>query len=129
MEYQVGRVRERIDKLAGSARAPEGGVTRLSYTPAYREAMVLVRGFMEEAGMKVRIDPLGNIFGRFDGNDRSLPVVLTGSHLDSVPNGGKLSASTDGKTLAGGRIAQSKSLPCSRKRGRNSESSCLPAGS
>jgi allantoate deiminase/N-carbamoyl-L-amino-acid hydrolase len=89
MEYRVDRVRERIDKLAGSARTPEGGVTRLSYTPAYHEAMELVRGFMEEAGMKVRIDPLGNIFGRFDGNHESLPVVLTGSHLDSVPNGGK----------------------------------------
>jgi len=89
MKYQVDRLRDRITKLASSARAPEGGVTRLSYTPAYREAMGLVRGFMEEAGMKVRIDPLGNIFGRFDGNHESLPVVLTGSHLDSVPNGGR----------------------------------------
>ncbi len=90
MKYQVGRVRERIERLAASARTPEGGVTRLSYTPAYREAMGLVRGFMEEAGMRVRTDPLGNIFGRYEGNDGSLPVVLTGSHLDSVPNGGKL---------------------------------------
>jgi allantoate deiminase/N-carbamoyl-L-amino-acid hydrolase len=89
MEYRVGRVRERINRLAESARTPEGGVTRLSYTPAYREAMKLIRGFMEEAGMKVRTDPLGNIFGRYEGRDGSLPVVLTGSHLDSVPNGGK----------------------------------------
>ncbi|MGA2960752.1 MAG: Zn-dependent hydrolase [Candidatus Korobacteraceae bacterium] len=89
MEYRVDRVRERIDKLADRARTPEGGVTRLSYTPAYREGMELVQSFMKEAGMKVRIDPLGNIFGHFDGTDGSLPVVLTGSHLDSVPNGGK----------------------------------------
>jgi allantoate deiminase/N-carbamoyl-L-amino-acid hydrolase len=89
MEYRVDRVRERIDKLADRARTPEGGVTRLSYTQAYREGMELVQGFMKEAGMKVRIDPLGNIFGHFDGTDGSLPVVLTGSHLDSVPNGGK----------------------------------------
>ena len=89
MKYRVDRLRERIDKLASSARTPEGGVTRLSYTPAYHEGMGLVRGFMEEAGMKVRIDPLGNIFGRVNGDDESLPVVLTGSHLDSVPNGGK----------------------------------------
>jgi hydantoinase/carbamoylase family amidase len=89
MAFQVDRVRERIHKLAASARTPEGGVTRLSYTPAYREAMELVRGFMEEAGMKVRTDPMGNIFGRFEGTGGSLPVLLTGSHLDSVPNGGK----------------------------------------
>jgi allantoate deiminase/N-carbamoyl-L-amino-acid hydrolase len=90
MEYRVGRVRERIEKLAASAGTAEGGVTRLSYTPAYRQGMEMVRGFMEEAGMKVRIDPLGNIFGRYEGSDGSLPMVLTGSHLDSVPNGGKL---------------------------------------
>ena len=72
MEYRVDRVRERIDKLADRARTPEGGVTRLSYTPAYREGMELVQSFMKEAGMKVRIDPLGNIFGHFDGTDGSL---------------------------------------------------------
>jgi len=90
MEYRTDRVRERINQLAESAKTPEGGVTRLSYTPAYRQAMEMVRAFMQEAGMKVRTDPLGNIFGRYEGSDASLPVVLTGSHLDSVPNGGRL---------------------------------------
>jgi allantoate deiminase/N-carbamoyl-L-amino-acid hydrolase len=52
--------------------------------------MRLVTGFMKEAGMEVRVDPLGNVFGHFAGADSSLPTVLTGSHLDSVPNGGKL---------------------------------------
>lgn len=89
MACRVERVRERIERLAASAKTPEGGVTRLSYTPAYRKGMDLVRGFMEEAGMQVRVDPLGNMFGHFAGQDESLPVVLIGSHLDSVPNGGK----------------------------------------
>ncbi len=89
MQHRIERVRERIDKLAESARTAEGGVLRLTYTPAYKIGMDLVRGFMEAAGMKVRVDPLGNIFGRYAGQDESLPAVLTGSHLDSVPNGGR----------------------------------------
>jgi acetylornithine deacetylase/succinyl-diaminopimelate desuccinylase-like protein len=44
---------------------------------------------MEEAGLRVEVDPHGNLVGRLDGEDPSLPEVWTGSHLDSVPQGGR----------------------------------------
>lgn len=47
-----------------------------------------VTGLMRAAGLDPRIDPAGNIFGRRSGTDRSLPPILFGSHIDSVPNGG-----------------------------------------
>ena len=47
-----------------------------------------VIGLMRAAGLDPRIDPAGNIFGRRPGGDASLPPILFGSHIDSVPNGG-----------------------------------------
>ena len=44
---------------------------------------------MEAAGMKVRIDAFGNLIGRLEGTDPSLPVLMMGSHLDSQPYGGR----------------------------------------
>src|SRR5258706_3817024 len=44
---------------------------------------------MRQAGLKVRIDGIGNIFGRLTGNDAKAPEVLAGSHLDTVVHGGK----------------------------------------
>jgi N-carbamoyl-L-amino-acid hydrolase len=45
-------------------------------------------GLMRDAGLSVRIDPAGNILGRRDGRETGLPVILFGSHIDSVPDGG-----------------------------------------
>jgi N-carbamoyl-L-amino-acid hydrolase len=44
---------------------------------------------MRQAGLKIHIDGIGNIFGRFEGSDRKAPAVLAGSHLDTVVHGGK----------------------------------------
>jgi acetylornithine deacetylase/succinyl-diaminopimelate desuccinylase-like protein len=44
---------------------------------------------MRQAGLKIHIDGIGNIFGRFEGRNRKEPAVLAGSHLDTVIHGGK----------------------------------------
>ena len=44
---------------------------------------------MEEAGMEVRIDPAGNMIGRYEGLNPEAPVMATGSHIDTVPAGGR----------------------------------------
>lgn len=44
---------------------------------------------MHEAGMKTKIDNFGNLIGRLEGKDSSLPVLMMGSHLDSQPYGGR----------------------------------------
>jgi allantoate deiminase len=65
-----------------------GGITRLSFSPEERAAKDLVTGFMKEAGLSVREDEAGNLIGRKEGTNPNAPVVLIGSHLDSVPSGG-----------------------------------------
>jgi allantoate deiminase len=65
------------------------GITRLPYTAEERAAMALVKGYMEQAGLITRFDQFGNLFGRRDGKDKNAPVVMTGSHIDTVVNGGK----------------------------------------
>ena len=44
---------------------------------------------LKEVGLKIRIDTAGNIIARLDGHDNNLPPIVTGSHLDTVPKGGK----------------------------------------
>jgi N-carbamoyl-L-amino-acid hydrolase len=65
----------------------EGGVTRLGLSEEDMAAREYVMGLMRDAGLIVRVDPAGNIFGRREGTE-NLPVILFGSHIDSVPRGG-----------------------------------------
>jgi N-carbamoyl-L-amino-acid hydrolase len=60
----------------------------VAYSDADVQGRAYVRRLMEEAGLAVRVDAAGNILGRRDGRDRSLPPILFGSHIDSVPEGG-----------------------------------------
>ncbi len=76
-----------IEKLSEHGRNPEGGVSRVGFTEADLAGRAYVMGLMREAGLAVRVDPAGNIFGRRDGGEK-LPVLLFGSHIDSVPHGG-----------------------------------------
>jgi beta-ureidopropionase / N-carbamoyl-L-amino-acid hydrolase len=80
-------LQETSGKLAQIGRNPEGGVTRLGLSQPELEARTYVIGLMKEAGLEVRIDPAGNVFGRRPGSAK-LPVLLFGSHVDSVPHGG-----------------------------------------
>ena len=73
------RVFERLDELYAI-----GGGTRRGYSPEEDAAHELAAGWMREAGLEVSVDGAGNLFGR-----RGNAQVWTGSHLDSVPNGGK----------------------------------------
>ncbi|WP_240688960.1 Zn-dependent hydrolase [Ammoniphilus sp. YIM 78166] len=81
-------VAERLSKMAAIGVTPEGGITRYPYTKEEREVKEVFRGWMESIGLEVHVDPIGNLFGRLIGENPELPVVMTGSHLDTVPNGG-----------------------------------------
>ena len=87
--FQVNsqRLQQALDKLSEFGRNPEGGVTRLGFSEADMAAREYVMGLMRQAGLAVRVDPAGNIFGRRPGTE-NLPVLLFGSHIDSVPHGG-----------------------------------------
>ena len=79
---------EMIDRLGRVGRVPSTqGIVRPVYSSAWREAQTLVSEFMRDAGLTVREDAVGNVFGRLDGVDDST-CVLTGSHIDTVISGG-----------------------------------------
>jgi len=66
----------------------EGGSDRIAFTDHNRIALNYLSGLMADAGMEVHTDFAGNLVGRRPGTDDSLPPLLAGSHIDTVPNGG-----------------------------------------
>lgn len=88
MKVNANRLWHRIRELHEIGPTGDGGVTRFSFTPEERAIKDRVAGFMQDAGLEVREDAVGNLIGRREGQDASAAVVLVGSHLDSVPNGG-----------------------------------------
>jgi allantoate deiminase len=82
------RLWRRISDLGEIGSQDEGGVTRLSFTDEERAAKDKVISYMKEAGLSVREDAAGNLFGRREGRNPDSPSVLIGSHVDSVYNGG-----------------------------------------
>jgi allantoate deiminase len=81
----VDRVQERLDRLyaIGGGR----GANRIGDSPEEQEAHDLAAGWMRDAGLEVSVDAAGNLLGLFAGEG---PAVWSGSHLDSVPEGGRL---------------------------------------
>src|SRR6478735_3437884 len=64
------------------------GVNRLALTAADGEGRALVKRWFEEAGLEVRVDRIGNCYGRRRGRRDDAPV-MSGSHIDSVPTAGR----------------------------------------
>ncbi|HEX7785967.1 MAG TPA: M20 family metallo-hydrolase [Methylomirabilota bacterium] len=82
------RLRAHIETLATYGRNPDGrGITRSCWSPPHEEARAWLVGKMKEAGLETRVDPAGNTFGVLPGDGAA---VLTGSHIDTVPEGGPL---------------------------------------
>lgn len=69
----------------------EDGLTCAFLTPAHRRAQAQLAQWMEEAGMAVRVDAIGNVIGRYaaDPAVAAPKVLMTGSHFDTVRNGGR----------------------------------------
>ena len=82
------RVQNELKALSQCGQHPAGGISRFTFSEAQLVATFQVAGWMAEAGLKVFFDRWGNLYGRTPDFDDERKVVLTGSHLDSVPNGG-----------------------------------------
>jgi hydantoinase/carbamoylase family amidase len=80
------RLRQDLEALSRIGRLPGGDVCRPAFSPADRQARGWFIGRLEEAGLEVKVDEAGNIFGRLA--DVSGPAVLCGAHLDTIENGG-----------------------------------------
>jgi ureidoglycolate amidohydrolase len=83
------RLQLELDALACYSDAPAPAVTRVLFTPTESAARQFVQQLMQEAGLSVRADAVGNLFGRWLGQDVDLPPVATGSHIDAIPFSGR----------------------------------------
>ena len=82
------RMEQRIKTLGEFGTNPEGGVSRVAFSDADLAGRAYIMDLMREAGLSVRVDTAGNIIGRREGREEGLPVIMFGSHIDSVPGGG-----------------------------------------
>ncbi len=76
-------------ELAAIGATDKGGVCRLTLTDLDKQGRDLVLGWARDAGLTITIDKIGNGFMRRAGRDNSLPPIVTGSHIDTQPTGGK----------------------------------------
>jgi len=83
------RLWQRHMDMAKLGATPKGGVRRLALTDLDADARALLARWGAERGFKSFIDPIGNFFVRREGTDPSLPPVMSGSHTDTQPSGGR----------------------------------------
>ncbi|WP_280770678.1 Zn-dependent hydrolase [Salipaludibacillus daqingensis] len=81
------RLAKRLHELSRIGLTEDDGCNRISFTKEEQQAKDLVKKWMEEAGLHVNQDGAGNVIGRIEGVS-STTTIMSGSHLDSVPNGG-----------------------------------------
>jgi N-carbamoyl-L-amino-acid hydrolase len=88
----LSRLQSRITALARFGALPGGGVTRPAWSPQHEAARAWLLGELRAAGLAAWVDPAGNVFGGLGTGafDPARPAVVTGSHIDSVPEGGIL---------------------------------------
>ncbi len=87
MQINAVRLKRNIIALSEIGGQPNGGVTRLAYSIQEKQAREWVAARFQECGLPVRLDAAGNLFAHLRGRF-PLPLVMTGSHVDTVPNGG-----------------------------------------
>lgn len=86
-QIEVSEIQGLIDWLAAFGITSEGGVTRLLYSKDWVKAQNALKQKMEDTGYTTYFDNVGNLFGRIEGTEKD--VILTGSHADTVVQGGK----------------------------------------
>jgi N-carbamoyl-L-amino-acid hydrolase len=87
LTVNAARLKEDLQTLGGIGRSPGGGITRTSFSAADADARSWYAARCRDAGLSLRVDALGNMLAD-DGSDPSVPAVWSGSHIDTVPDGG-----------------------------------------
>lgn len=89
MNINASRLQSTIEAMSLIGKLGDTGTCRPTMTETEMEAFELASTWMKDAGMTTRIDNFGNLVGRLEGTDATLPVLMMGSHLDSQPYGGR----------------------------------------
>ncbi len=90
MKELIDKVAHLVAWLGQYGQTQEGGVSRLLYTKEWVDAQNALEKLLQEDGLITRYDEIGNLYGRLEGSKYKEETVLTGSHVDTVKNGGKL---------------------------------------
>ena len=88
MQINSDRLWKRLHAIGEIGKDPDGGISRFSWTTEYRKACVALMDYARKLNLSVRMDTVGNMFFRLEGQNKELPAVLMGSHFDTVPHGG-----------------------------------------
>ncbi len=83
------RLADELETVAGFSDSAAPGVTRVVFSPADMRARHWLKGLCAEAGLVIREDAVGNMFGRWPGVDEGAAAVATGSHIDAIPSSGR----------------------------------------
>jgi N-carbamoyl-L-amino-acid hydrolase len=83
------RLKTTLEVMARIGATPSGGVHRLALSDQDKQARDLFITWLREIELEVTIDEMGNIFGKKSGNNNDLSPVMSGSHIDSQPMGGR----------------------------------------
>jgi ureidoglycolate amidohydrolase len=89
IDIDQDRLAAELDALGAISQAEPPVVTRVVFTEADLRGREYVKQLCREAGLSVREDAVGNTFARWDGTNRDLDPVATGSHIDAIPNAGR----------------------------------------
>lgn len=83
------KIVELIERVADKAADPKGGITRLLYSKEWVDTQMELKKIMEEEGLVAYFDEVGNLYGSLKGHTLCDETIMTGSHVDTVVNGGK----------------------------------------
>jgi N-carbamoyl-L-amino-acid hydrolase len=83
------RLQRSLEEMAKIGATPGGGVQRLTLTDEDKQARDLYVSWLKELNLEITVDEMGNIFGKRAGKNNERPPVMSGSHIDSQPKGGR----------------------------------------
>lgn len=89
LKIDGNRLRNSLEEMARIGATPGGGVQRLTLTDEDKQARDLFISWLKELDLAITVDAMGNIFGKRPGQNNDLPPVMSGSHIDSQPKGGR----------------------------------------
>lgn len=83
------RIQKRLDEIYDCGKQKDGTYSRIAFSDEDRKGREIFTSYLNNLGLNTRLDPAGNLIARWDGINPDLPPIMMGSHLDTVPNGGK----------------------------------------
>ncbi len=89
MKINETRLQQHFEAMSLIGKIGETGTNRPAHSAEEKKAFELAASWMQEAGMITKIDNFGNLIGKLQGTNKTLPVLMMGSHLDSQPYGGR----------------------------------------